>query len=115
MSLYRPIPHPRLRRSASRRLLGPTVHRRVREKLFRLLVEELLRIKVPREVIASALGVHNSRVHAIFAGHIALFNSETLIEMLYRLGVETDVIITERFRVPYFGPEAPKGWVSGPR
>lgn len=67
------------------------------------------------EDIASMFGTSRARAYALFARRIELFNSETLVDMLWRLGTDIDVVITKR--TPYLRHTLPKprpGWKPPP-
>jgi len=72
-----------------------------------MVIAEVERCQFDQWVVASFLGVAQQRVSALLLRRIALFNAETLIEMLDRFGVQVDVVETRRIRPRFFGwPDA---------
>ena len=81
-------------------------HMRVRRALLTLVLEQVGRSALTRFGLARMCGTSEPRVWHLLRGHIELFNSETLIDILARLGVTVDIVVTKRtYRVASFGPE----------
>ena len=88
----------------------------MRESLFRMIREICDRDGLGAEDIARMCGTSRPRAYALFARRIELFNSESLVDMLWRLGVDIGVVVTGR--APYlryrFANPRP-GWKPPPR
>ena len=68
----------------------------VRRKLLDLILGIARRDHLRDYDLASCLRTSRPRASTLLHGHIAHFNSETLIDILARLGVEVDIIVTRR-------------------
>ena len=94
------------------RLGGPKRdHMRIRRVLLAMVLEICERDGLGQHDIARMCATSRPRGWYLLNGYIDLFNSETLIDILYRLGVDVDVAIARR--VPYLRwiPANPRpGW-----
>jgi len=75
-------------------------HLRVRSELMAKLQTVITAREVKQAEAAALLGVTQPRVSALMRGRIDLFNAETLIEMLAKLGVRTRVVLESGRRRP---------------
>lgn len=83
----------------------------LRRTLFEMVLEICERDAVSPEDIARMCGTSRPRAYSLFAGRIELFNSETLVDILWRLGVDLDVTVTARLPYLRFAiPVARPGW-----
>jgi predicted XRE-type DNA-binding protein len=88
---------------------GPTrEHMRIRRQLMELILEIIRRDDLCTSTLANCLYTSRTRASTLVHGHIERFNSETLIDMLARLGVDVDITVTRRRG--YL-----RGYVSRPR
>lgn len=71
-------------------------HLRVRSELMAKLQAVITARELKQAAVAEVLGVTQPRVSALMRGRIDLFNAETLIEMLSKLGVRTKVVLESR-------------------
>jgi predicted XRE-type DNA-binding protein len=69
---------------------------RIRRKLFDLILEIALRDQLTDNQLANCLRTSRTRASTLLHGHIERFNSETLIDILARLGVDIDVCVFRR-------------------
>jgi len=67
---------------------------RIRRALFALVLERAQRDHIPAYALAHMCGTSRTRASALLHGRIELFNSESLIDILARLGVIVDVHVT---------------------
>lgn len=74
-------------------------HLRIRNRLLALVREEFDRLGHNQWHLALILGVSQQRIADLYHARFDRFNSETLIAMLERLGVEVDIVVTRRRRV----------------
>ena len=95
------------RRRNSRRD-NAAVHMEFRQQLFDLVREIIERDQLADYQLGKAINVARTRASALIHGHIRLFNSETLVDILARLGVTVAVTVVERR--PYV-----RGFVKNPR
>jgi predicted XRE-type DNA-binding protein len=72
---------------------------RMRRVLFQMTAEICARDHLDASDIARICGTSRNRGHMLLTGRIELFNSETLVDILWRLGVDIEVVVTGR--VPY--------------
>lgn len=92
---------------------------RIRRALFALVLERAKQDQIPAFALAGMCGTSRTRASALLHGHIALFNSESLIDILARMGVIVDVHVTlrrpyphSRFpnpRLPFASPDVEEG------
>ncbi len=69
---------------------------RIRRELLRLFLDIVQRDGLRPGEIALACRTSRQRASDLLHGHIARFNSETLIDILWRYGVTVDVVVTQR-------------------
>ena len=91
----------RLPRPASRCNPDHVEHLRIRNRLLALVRDEFERLGYGQWHLAMILGVSQQRIADIHHLRFHRFNSETLIAMLERLGVEVDLVVTRRRRVNF--------------
>lgn len=72
---------------------------RIRRALFQMAVEICARDHLAAADIAHICGTSRNRGHMLLTGRIELFNAETLVDILWRLGVGVEVVVSGR--VPY--------------
>ena len=88
-TLVRMAKRPKIRHS---RRGGPErEHMRIRRALFERVIEIAKRDHLSAADIAHMCGTSRSRAHSLLRGQIASFNSETLIDILFRVGVDVDL------------------------
>lgn len=80
-------------------------HMRLRRKLLDLFLELAQRQGLAYYTIARVCATSEPRAWRLLHGHIELFNSETLIDILARFGVTVDVVVTKQVRVRYFAKD----------
>jgi predicted XRE-type DNA-binding protein len=68
----------------------------VRRKLFAMVLEIAERDGLDQHALASVIRTSRPRAYSLLRGRIELFNSETLIDILARLGVDVDITVTRR-------------------
>jgi predicted XRE-type DNA-binding protein len=87
------------------------VHMAFRRQLFNLVLEIINRDSLSDTALATTLNVARTRASALRNGHLLLFNSETLVDILARLGVtvEASVARTQPY-VRGFNPNPRPGW-----
>jgi predicted XRE-type DNA-binding protein len=68
----------------------------LRRTLFQMIREICERDGLSAEDIARMCGTSRPRAYSLFARRIELFNSETLVDMLWRLGVDVEIAVTGR-------------------
>ena len=68
----------------------------VRRALLDLIIEIAIRDGLDQWGLAHCVGMTRSRASNLLHGHIGKFNSETLVDVLARLGVAVHVTVTER-------------------
>ena len=73
-------------------------HLRIRSELMAKLQSVITARELKQGEAAQVLGVSQPRVSDLMRGRIDLFNTETLIEMLSKLGVRTRVVLESRRR-----------------
>ena len=73
-------------------------HLRIRSELMAKLQAVLTARELKQAEAAAVLGVTQPRVSDLMRGRIDLFNAETLIEMLSKVGVRTRVVLESRRR-----------------
>jgi predicted XRE-type DNA-binding protein len=71
-------------------------HMRIRRELLRLILEIAQRDSLADYTIAHMCRTSRPRASNLLYGHIERFNSETLIDILWRLGVTLDVVVVRR-------------------
>lgn len=89
---------------------------RIRRELLRLILEIARRDQLSDYNIAAMCGTSRPRGSNLLHGHIARFNSETLIDILWRLGVTIEITVVRRrpyLRGSILGPKRP-GWKPPP-
>ena len=110
-----PVPHPppsqpgfttlvmkqRLPAPASRCNPDHVEHLRIRNRLLALVRRQFDDLGYGQWHLAFILGVSQQRIADIYHARFERFNSETLIAMLERLGVEVDVVVSQRRRVNF--------------
>jgi predicted XRE-type DNA-binding protein len=69
---------------------------RVRRALLALILDIVRREQLTAYSIAYMCGTSRTRASNLMHGHIARFNSETLIDILARLGVTVDITVVNR-------------------
>ena len=69
---------------------------RIRRELMRLFLDMAQRDTLRDSEIALACRTSRQRASDLLHNHIARFNSETLIDILWRYGVTVDVVVTQR-------------------
>ena len=74
-------------------------HLLVRSNLMLRLEQEIKARKLTQAGAAARLGVSQPRVSNLLSGRIELFSTDTLIDMLARLGVRVRVVATGRKKV----------------
>lgn len=100
---------------------GPTrEHMRIRRVLLDLAIEVVRRDHLSDYVLANIINTSRTRASTLIHGHIEKFNSETLIDILARLGVDVDITITRRrgyhrfhIKRTRFGWKPYSGYASG--
>ena len=84
---------------------------RIRRELLRLILEIAQRDSLTDYDIANACRTSRPRASNLLHGHIARFNSETLIDILWRLGVTVDVTVVSRSPYHRWNIDSPRpGW-----
>lgn len=68
---------------------------KIRESLFALLQEIIRRDNLPGWQIARACNTSHTRAWHLLHGRIEHFNTETIIDMLWRFGVDIDVTVVK--------------------
>ena len=82
---------------------GPGMeHMRVRAELLDLLLDIVREDRLDWPVVVHIFGISQPRASNLLNRHIEKFNSETLIDMLARVGVRVEVTPTSRDRYPRF-------------
>jgi predicted XRE-type DNA-binding protein len=71
-------------------------HMRIRRILFDLVREIVQRDQLNYSLLAQCIRTSEPRAHSLIKGHIERFNSETLIDILTRLGVDVDIVVKGR-------------------
>jgi predicted XRE-type DNA-binding protein len=87
----------------------------VRKELLRLVTEIIRRDNLGDDDIARMCGTSRARASTLLRGRLELFNSETLIDILARLGVDVEISVTRRrgyLRFHFHSPR--KGWKPPP-
>lgn len=86
-------------------------HMRIRHQLLQLILEIARRDQLKDYNIAAMCGTSRPRGSNLLHGHMALFNSETLIDILARLGVTIEITVVRRrpYLRSYFANPRP-GW-----
>lgn len=81
---------------------------KIRRELFTLISQIVQRDGLNQWTLASCLGMARTRASRLVNGRIELFNTETLIDILARLGVTVELRV--RARTPYLrrGPVTPR-------
>ena len=64
---------------------------RVRRALFQRVIEIAERDHLSADDLAHMCGTSRPRAHSLLRGRIERFNSETLIDILFRVGVDVDL------------------------
>jgi len=77
---------------------GEAEHLRIRSELMTKLQAVITARELKQADAAEVLGVTQPRVSDLMRGRIDLFNAETLIGMLARLGVRTKLVLESRRR-----------------
>ena len=70
----------------------------VRKTLLALILEVAERDGLDQSALAHCVGMTRPRASNLLHGHISRFNSETLIDILARLGVTIEVVVVKRQR-----------------
>ena len=73
-------------------------HLRIRSELMAKLQAVITARELKQADAAEVLGVTQPRVSDLMRGRVDLFNAETLIEMLSKLGIRTKVVLESRRR-----------------
>jgi predicted XRE-type DNA-binding protein len=95
----------------SRRGGADREHMRIRHELLRLILEIAQRDSLTDYDIANACRTSRPRASNLLHAHIARFNSETLIDILWRLGVTVDVTVVSRRPYHRWNIDSPRpGW-----
>lgn len=79
---------------------GEREHHRIRRKLLRIFRDRADAKGITFSVIARCCNTSESRGWQLLNGPIEQFNSETLIDVLWRFGVTVDVVVTSTRPVP---------------
>ena len=88
---------------------------RIRRELMRLFQEIARRDELADYDIAHACRTSRQRGSDLLHGVIARFNSETLIDILWRYGISVDVVVRERRPYLRRKPRNPRpGWKKAP-
>jgi predicted XRE-type DNA-binding protein len=88
---------------------------RIRRVLMDLTLEIIRRDNLTDSSLANILFTSRTRASTLIHGHIEKFNSETLIDILWRLGVDVDLTITRRRGYHRFHTKSPRpGWKPFP-
>ena len=69
---------------------------RIRRELMRLFLDIAQRDSLRDFEIARACRTSRQRASDLLHNHIARFNSETLIDILWRYGITVDVVVAQR-------------------
>jgi predicted XRE-type DNA-binding protein len=95
---------------------------RIRRALFALVLDRAERDEVPAYTLAHMCGTSRTRASALLHGRIELFNSETLIDILARMGVIVDVDVKlyrpyprtnlPNPRFPFASPDVEEGYTK---
>lgn len=86
-----------------------------RLQLFDLAREIVLEDQIQDCILARTLNIGRTRASALIHGHIRLFNSETLVDILARLGVTVEVTVVKRQRYYRgYARKARPGWKLAP-
>ena len=95
---------------------------RIRRALFALLLERAQQDQIQAYALAHMCGTSRTRASALLHGRIELFNSESLIDILARLGIVIDVHVTLRRsyprmnfpnpRFPFASPDVEEGYTK---
>jgi predicted XRE-type DNA-binding protein len=88
---------------------------RIRRQLMALFLELARRDGLSDMEIGMACRTSRQRASDLLHGHIARFNSETLIDILWRYGVRLEIVVSERR--PYLRHKIPNprpGWKPPP-
>lgn len=103
------------RRRHSRRGGPDSAHMRLRAQLFQMILEIARRDNLSDWALAHIVNTSRTRASTLLHGHIARFNSETLVDILARLGVSVEITVTRtqpyaRWHLPNPRP----GWKPNP-
>ena len=79
---------------------------RIRRALFALVLDRAEQDQIPAYTLARMCGTSRTRASALLHGRIELFNSESLIDILARIGVIVDFHV--KLRRPYPRANMPK-------
>lgn len=83
----------------------------IRQELFRMIREIVHRDQLGDQALAHIVHTSRTRASALIHGYIDEFNSETLIDILARLGVTVDITVTKTQRYARFHLAHPRrGW-----
>src|SRR5688500_20390273 len=82
------------RRRHSRRGGADSAHMIIRNRLFDMILEIVQRDQLGDQTLAHIINTSRTRASALSHGYIVEFNTETLIDILARLGVTIDVTVT---------------------
>lgn len=92
---FRSMPPPkRPRHSRYARADVDRAHMRLRRRLFDAVLEICARDSLRADNLAHMCVTSRARMHSLLAGRIELFNSETLVDILWRLGADVEIGIT---------------------
>lgn len=87
----------------------------IRRKLLDLILEIARRDKLDYHAIARTCRTSGPRAFKLLKGQIDLFNSETLMDILARLGVDVDVTVVRRRPYTTWNLDNPRpGWKPPP-
>ena len=104
------------RRHSRRGDKDTSAHLLVRRKLFDMVRDILERDGHSGNTAAPILNTSRARAYALIRGEMQLFNSETLIDMLARLGVMVEIIVTREQRYARHNITRKRpGWRPPPR
>jgi predicted XRE-type DNA-binding protein len=90
-------------------------HIAVRRALLDLILDIAARDKLDQWALAHCVGMTRPRASNLLHRHIRKFNSETLIDVLARLGVRVELTVVERRRYLRWNARNPRpGWRPPP-
>ena len=104
------------RRHSRRGDKDTSAHLQVRRELFDMVRDILERDGHSGNTAAQILNTSRARAYSVIRGEMQLFNSETLIDMLARLGVMVEIIVTREQRYARHNITRKRpGWLPPPR
>ena len=87
----------------------------IRHQLFRMIREIIARDQLGDQALAHIIHTSRTRASALIHGYIDEFNSETLIDILGRLGVTVEITVTQTQRYARYHFARPRrGWKPAP-